>query len=257
MQQGHQILLRFRTRLAKRYPYVDRRDPLVVHRDESQDTLSYVRGRGWHAHWSLECSRDLTPHYHVMVAMFGYDSGQFGSALEASWHLASASVLGLSTAQRTRDVDIGSKLGAQTLQYMTRPKARDGRDVADFTAVLGEGQPLGSNWWRPIGRPCLSLVRGSREYLDDESLSVLHDRALRLHDVEWNGRAVPDRYAHYVHARTGRPVYLVTGPWLGAAAQYLSTGDERYLEEYRQVRRRAGARRRAEEAERFAIEFGL
>ena len=254
VQQGHTILVRFRTGLAKRFPYVD---GLVLQRSDSDDTLTYVHGRGWHAHWTLERSLDASPHYHIMVATFGYDAGKFRKAVKSLWPSASESVLGRDLAHRRRDLHIGRNLGAQTVRYMYHPKDSHGRNVTDFSEVLGEGQPLGSNWWNPFGRPCLALVRGHGEFLDDESLSELRERALRLHEVEWNGRPVPDRYAHYVHRRTGRLLYLVSGPWLGAAAQYLATGLEHYLHEYSRARRHAGGKKRREEAEHFATEFGL
>ena len=255
VQQGHEILLRLRTALVKRFPYVD---GLMLQPDLSDESLVYVSGRGWHAHWSIERSDDATPHYHLMVALYGYDVLDFVSTVARHWSAASASVLGRDLGKRPHDVHFDLELGAQTIEYMCGHKrTSSNRAVHDFSDVVEDGQGLGTKWWDVMGRPCLRLVRGHGEFLHDVSPEEIRARAVTLDSVRWGGRRVPDTCAHFRHQETGRPVYVVHGPWLGYAAQYMATGSLWALAAYRRVLLQCRERRRRANAEVFGQAFGF
>ena len=82
VRQGHDETVRLRTGLRKIYPYVD---GLEFESNQIDEGLTYVRGKGWHAHWSLERSDDGSPHYQLMVAVFGYDIREFEKTIRGIW----------------------------------------------------------------------------------------------------------------------------------------------------------------------------
>ena len=255
VQQGHQILLRHRTGLAKRFPYVD---GLMLQPDLWDENLTHVCGRGWHAHWSLERSDDGSPHYHVMAAIIGYDVSEFVSAVGPLWSSASESVLDRDLGDRPRDVHVDQQLGGQTIEYMCGDKrTSSGRDAQDFSDVVGEEKGLGTKWWGTMGRSCLRLVRGHGEVLDNTCVAEIRARAMMLDWLRWGGREVPDRCAHFRHRVTGRLLYVVHGPWLGYAAQYMATGSLWALSAYRRALLQCRERRRREKAEVFTVAFGF
>ena len=253
--QGHEIFVKLRTGLAKRFPYVD---GLVFQPDMFNESLTYVCGRGWHAHWSLERSDDASPHYHMMTAVVGYDVEEFVSAVGNLWSSASESVLCRDLGDRPRDVHVDHKLGGQTIGYMCgHKKTSSHRDAHDFRDALEEGENLGTRWWDVMGRPCLRLVRGHGEFLDDVSVEEFRARAETLDSVRCGGREVPDRRAHFRHRKTGRLIYIVHGPWLGYAAQYMATGSLWALSQYRRALLQCRERQRREKAQVFAAAFGF
>ena len=215
-------------------------------------------GRGWHAHWSLERSDDGSPHYHVMAAIIGYDVSEFVSAVGPLWSSASESVLDRDLGDRPRDVHVDQQLGGQTIEYMCGDKrTSSGRDAQDFSDVVGEEKGLGTKWWGTMGRSCLRLVRGHGEVLDNTCVAEIRARAMMLDWLRWGGREVPDRCAHFRHRVTGRLLYVVHGPWLGYAAQYMATGSLWALSAYRRALLQCRERRRREKAEVFTVAFGF
>ena len=243
--QGHQAMVRLRTGLEKVFSYVD---GLVLQPDLLDESLTYVRGYGWHAHWSLERSDDGSPHYHLLVALFGYDAKEFEAAIRRLWSF---------TAAGPHDVHFGYKLGADTVQYLVGHKrTNSGHDAHDYSDVLGVGASLGTKWWGAWGGRCLQLVKGHGEYVEGTSLEEMRHRAVASDEARWNGRDVPAYLAHYKDS-TGRPMYVVSGPWLGAAAVYMATGSLRALHEYRRARIRCRERRRESVLPPFGLAFGF
>ena len=244
--QGNAALVRLRTGLVRLFPYVD---GLVLQPDLLDESLEYLCGRGWHAHWSLERSDDGSPHYHVAMALFGYDVAEFESAVRWLWS---------STAAGPHDIHFGYQLGADTVQYMAGPKeTKGGRDAQDFSDFLGDDVSLGTKWWGAWGGRCLQLVKGHGEYVEGTSVEVLRNRAETIDRIRWNGRDVPAFLSHFVDAKTGQPMYVVSGPWLGAATVYMATGSLRALRDYRRARLRCRERRRLSAVQAFGRAFGF
>ena len=231
--QGRQALVHLRTGLAKRFPYVSE---LVLQPDLFDESLLYVRGKGWFADYSLEAPDNGSPHFHLMVAVFGYDPAMFESAICELWEHELKEFLYSSVVFGPHYIHMGKDLGPETVQYMIGHKRTGrGRNPHDFTEWLAEGESLGTDWHGAMGRPCRALVRGHGEFLDEASVEALRARAVVLDEVRWNGREVPAQFAHFQDRATGRRYYVVSGPWLGSAARYLATGSLRELGSYRRA----------------------
>ena len=99
-------------------------------------------------------------------------------------------------------------------------------------------------------------MRGG-EILDDVSVEEIRARAVTLDSVRWGGRRIPDWCAHFRHRQTGRLIYVVHGPWLGYAAQYMATGSFWALSAYRWALLQCRERKRRAKAEEFATAFGF
>ena len=233
VEEGHQALVHLRTGLAKRFPYVS---GLVLQPDLFDDSLQYVRGSAWFADYSLEASDNGSPHYHLMVAIFGYDPAMFESAICELWKHELKTFLNRSVTLGPYYIHVGQHLGPETVQYMVGHKrSRRGKNAQDFTEWLAEGESLGTDWHGAMGKRCRALVRGHGEFLEHESVEALRARAVVLDEVRWNGREVPAEFAHFQDQATGRQFYVVSGPWLGSAARYLATGSLRELAAYRRA----------------------
>ena len=232
VNQGYEALKRFRIAMCRRYAYVD---GLEIERHRSLDIIVAVRGSGWHAHWSLERSDDASPHYSLMVAVYGYDVREFKADMEEAWGRAVASVLGVERAIGPRDIRIGRQLGVQTVLYASgRKRTRSSRFGAhNFGDVVAPGESLGTKWWDTMGAPCLAIVRSRPEYADG-TVEELRARAVQLHRTRTRDRDIPDAFGHFRDEK-GRWCFVVSGPWFGAAAQYLATGSLEALSEYRKV----------------------
>ena len=242
VKQGHQALVHLRTGLAKRYRYVAE---LVLQPDFFDESLIYVRGKGWHADYSLEASDDGSTHFHIMMAIFGYDPAEFVATICKLWEYELTKFLNRSGALGPYYIHVGDHLGPETVQYMVGHKrTRRGRDAHDFSEWLGEGESLGTDWYGVMGGPCRALVKGNGEFLDQESVEALKARAIAIDQVKWGGRDVPETLAHFQDRATGTRFYVVSGPWLGSAARYLATGSLRDLAEYRRALLRSRHRRR-------------
>ena len=248
VEQGHQALVHLRTELAKRFPYTD---ALELQPDLLNESLIYVRGRGWFADYSLEASANGSPHYHVMLAILGYDPATFVYTTSKFWEAALKKNLHDFDRLGPYDIHVGDHLGPETIQYMVGHKrTRCGRNAHDFTRWLGEGEGLGTNWHGAMGSPCRALAKGQGEYLDHVSVEALRARAIIIDEVKWGGRQVPDRFSHFQERETGTRFYVVSGPWLGSAARYLATGSLQELAEYRRALLRCRRQRRGDRLRR-------
>ena len=242
LQQGHRAMVHLRTGLEKRFPFVD---GLVLQPDLFDESIEYVQGSAWHADYSLEASDNGSPHFHLMVALFGYDPGAFESAIYELWNREVKAFLQDSAALGPNYVHVGRHLGADTVQYMVGHKrTRSGGNAHDFSRWLREGESLGTNWHGAMGGPCRALVKGHGEYLDHESVKALRARAIIIDEVKWGGHEVPDKFSHFQDRATGARFYVVSGPWLGSAARYLATGSLLELADYRRALLQSRRRRR-------------
>ena len=244
VKQGRDALRMLRTRLTKEFPSFA---ALALEPGEIETSLRHVSGSGWFATYGLEASEDYSPHYHLMLGAFGYDILDFQRAILSLWEDALSRVLGRPYRLRPRDVNFGHHLGPDTIRYLCERKQKaNGHDPHDFSPALGEGQPLGTDWWHAWGGQCLHLVRqvGGTGTVVDVPTMELRERAIRLDEVRRNGREIPGFAAHFQDPTTEEHIYVVSGPWYGAAARYMVTGQEVHLAAYgRELRELRDARR--------------
>ena len=119
VELGHRALVHLRTGLARRFAYVAR---LELQPDLLDESLVYVRGQGWYGDYSLEASDNLSPHFHIMLAIFGYDPAEFESAIFEVWEDALTKFTNISGPLGPYDVHVGNHLGPETVRYMVGHK---------------------------------------------------------------------------------------------------------------------------------------
>ena len=228
--QGRDSMRILRVGLVKKFAYSD---GLVLRPAETGLGLTYVSGSGWFGNYSLEASQDYSPHYHLMLALIGYDIAAFEEAILALWKHALSRVLGRPYFLGPLDVHFGLRLGPGTVRYMCDPKrTKTGHNPHDFRAVVPEGASLGTDWWHAWGGRCLTMVEDPGQYVVGVSVAELRERAVMLDFVRTNGREVPDSAAHFRDPKTEEPNFVVGGRWYGAAARYMATGSQDDLDAY-------------------------